>query len=279
VTAVDAQRVPILVYHSIAEVADPIDLPFTVTPAEFRLHMEALADWGARTETVGAYVSDRRDGRPVPPRTVIITIDDGYEDSANVALPVLAALAMTATVFITTGFIGTRVRGSRMVSWPQLRELHEAGIEIGAHGHTHVALDIVGAQQARSEIISSRHILEDGLAVPVESFAYPHGYYTRRLAGEVAGAGYRSASAARNGLSHPDDELFALSRLVVHHGVTAEQVMDLVSGQASGITTASRTVQRAAWRAVRRARATWGRGAVEATPQAVAAAPPPQDAR
>ncbi len=43
-------------------------------------------------------------GRPVPPRTAVITIDDGYSDAYTVAFPLLRARRMPATVFVVSGF-------------------------------------------------------------------------------------------------------------------------------------------------------------------------------
>jgi peptidoglycan/xylan/chitin deacetylase (PgdA/CDA1 family) len=43
-------------------------------------------------------------GRPVPPRTAVITIDDAYCDAYAVAFPLLRARRIPATVFVVTGF-------------------------------------------------------------------------------------------------------------------------------------------------------------------------------
>jgi peptidoglycan/xylan/chitin deacetylase (PgdA/CDA1 family) len=46
-----------------------------------------------------------RDGEAVPPRTAVVTIDDGYQSTCELAYPVLKEYGIPATVFVTTGFI------------------------------------------------------------------------------------------------------------------------------------------------------------------------------
>ncbi len=48
-------------------------------------------------------------GRPVPPRTVVITIDDGYRDAFTVAFPLLRAHRMPASLFLVSSFIDRRI--------------------------------------------------------------------------------------------------------------------------------------------------------------------------
>jgi len=48
---------------------------------------------------------ERLRSRSLPPRAVAITFDDGYVNNLEVAAPILAARGLTATFFITTGFI------------------------------------------------------------------------------------------------------------------------------------------------------------------------------
>lgn len=252
-TFTPAGVVPILMYHSVAESAHRIDLPFTVRPGELRCQLDALHGVGVTTLTVAEYAASIRSGRLLPARTVVITIDDGYADTAALMVPSLLERGFTATVFVTTGAVGRVVRRSRMISWSQLRELHQEGFEIGAHTHHHRALDTVRPSDAKYEMAHSRAVLEDALSSPVPSFAYPYGYWTSRLRGLAAEVGYQSACAAKNALSHPSDDLYALSRIVVKRGTSAQQLCDAVAGRTRDVATSPRTFQRLAWRLARRA--------------------------
>lgn len=57
-----------------------------------------------------------RDGRPLPPRAVALTFDDGYRDQLDLAVPILRGFAMPATFFLVTGFLAQRSR----IWWEEL---------------------------------------------------------------------------------------------------------------------------------------------------------------
>ena len=250
-TGADPALVPILMYHSVADEAAAPDAPFTVAPKTFRRHVAVLREWGARTITVDQYAEALRRRRPLEPRTIVITVDDGYADTATALVPTLLEAGLTGTVFVTSGTVGTWVRRSRMITWEQVRDLRDAGVEIGAHAHHHVALDTVRRSVAQRELVDSRRILEDRLSGRVRTFAYPHGYWTRPLTRMAAEAGYDAACAAGNTMSHPGDHLYALSRLVVWRHTGERELLDLVEGRTAGVAQSARTLRRGAWRLAR----------------------------
>lgn len=92
----------ILMYHRIARAScDPWDL--AVTPVNF----EAQMSWLGRKRTVLPlleFEALHRKGR-LPHDAVAITFDDGYACNGLVAAPILAAYALPATIFLTTGAV------------------------------------------------------------------------------------------------------------------------------------------------------------------------------
>jgi peptidoglycan/xylan/chitin deacetylase (PgdA/CDA1 family) len=101
--------VSILTYHHVAaeDTAYPYDRGVAdATPDQFRRQMEMLARYGT---PIGVDELIRAlDGEPLPPNPVMVTFDDGYRSCHDVALPILRAVGVRATFFVTTGYINDR---------------------------------------------------------------------------------------------------------------------------------------------------------------------------
>jgi peptidoglycan/xylan/chitin deacetylase (PgdA/CDA1 family) len=99
-----------------------------VSAATLRRQLEAL---GRTWEVVSLSEAARVLGEgPRGPRRCFaaVTFDDGYADNHAVALPVLRALRVPATVYVATGFIGTGDRLAHDRLFATLRELARRGV-------------------------------------------------------------------------------------------------------------------------------------------------------
>jgi len=159
--------------------------------------------------------------------TLVITFDDGYADNAEVAAPILDALGLSATFFVTTGVMGSEHRffwdqalaaTPPLMNWNQVRELHAAGFGIGSHTVSHARLSVTRGAALEHELQASRSRLESELGAPVLDFAYPFGQAadcdgTARAA--VARAGYRCCLSCHGGLVAAGDSPYTLQRISV----------------------------------------------------------------
>jgi peptidoglycan/xylan/chitin deacetylase (PgdA/CDA1 family) len=262
--AAEAPLIPILLYHSISGDATRRYQPYVMDAAHFRHQMETIAAGGFRTLTVAEFVSILADpSARLPERCLIITFDDGFEEVHRIALPILAGLGLRATAFLVTAHIGGTSRwldsegegGRRLMAWPQIRELAQAGFEIGSHSHRHSQLDTLTIRGAEEEVRRSREILEEGLGSRITSFAYPHGYHSQRIRELVRASGYTGACAVKHVLSHALDDPWALGRVMVAADTPQDQFAAWIDGRGlpgAGSGERGRTV---AWRVVRRTRA------------------------
>jgi peptidoglycan/xylan/chitin deacetylase (PgdA/CDA1 family) len=142
-----------------------------------------------------------------------------------------------------------------MLGPPQIQELARLkGVEIGAHSVSHPHLDEIAGAALEQEIAGSKHMLEAVLEAPVASFAYPHGSHDRRSRAAVVDAGYRSAAAIKNAISHLNDDPFAVARWTVTAHTSGEQIASVLRGEGVPIAWSGERTRTRAWRAVRRAR-------------------------
>jgi peptidoglycan/xylan/chitin deacetylase (PgdA/CDA1 family) len=247
--------IPILAYHSIGD--DPRDgtMRWSVSPGDFDEQMALLAERGRQPLTVAQYAAALRGEGTLPHDPALVTFDDGFADLAATALPVLQRYGLVATAFLVSGWVGTRAPdGGAVLDWDQVHELRAQGTQIGSHSHSHRALDCLPAAEAERELRLSRELLADGLGEEVMSFAYPHGYNSARLRRSVQAAGYSSACGVKNALSHQDDDLFALARVLVTRDMGAERIGRLLDGEGAPLSWAAERPLTRGWRAYRRTR-------------------------
>lgn len=173
---------PVLMYHRVVERRPPHD-PFQncVLLDDFRSQMAWLRHRGYRAlplvELEAALAGEGPGGRPV-----VITFDDGYQDTYSLAWPVLRGFGLTAAIFVVAGTIGGHnafdarfgVETVPMMGAAQLRALQREGADIGSHTLTHPP-DLLALPDDRVdyELAASRRALEELLDVPVPYFAYP----------------------------------------------------------------------------------------------------------
>jgi peptidoglycan/xylan/chitin deacetylase (PgdA/CDA1 family) len=213
-TAGHSRPVPILMYHVIAPPIAGAPFPALYVPkAEFAAQMRWLSRNGYRAVPLARVYRYWRDGRPLPPRPIVLSFDDGYRSDYLNALPVLRSLHWP-------GVLNLEVRNER-VSWglspARVRTLISAGWELDSHTINHPDLTTLGPAELRREVAESRHLLRSRFHVPVDFFCYPSGRYNDAVVAAVQAAGYLGATSTRYGLGRPND-IWTLARVRVNGG-------------------------------------------------------------
>ena len=251
--------VPILLYHSVS--ADPPDwiATFTVSPVTFRTHLDVVVASGRQPITVSQFADGLQGKAELPERPVLITVDDGFADFADNAMPALTERKLPSTLYVTTGALAGEVPESVLPPADMLRAadlpgLEAEGVEIGAHSHTHRQMDLLSENQLAGELSRSRDLLAETLGHPIRSFAYPHGYWRSKVLRLVDVAGFDSSCAVGNSLCSAKDHPLALSRLMVRADTDASVIAAWLDGSGASVLPPQHRVLAYGWRQYRRTR-------------------------
>ena len=149
--------------------------------------------------------------KELPPRSVVVTFDDGSEDTFVHAFPVLKKHRIPATIFM----IAANVNSIRSLTAQQIREMVPHGVTVGSHTVNHAYLPTLSLEEARKELFDSKRILE-GLGVSVDFLSYPAGGFTPEIQGLARAAGYRAACTTNRGVRRFPIDRWALRRITMH---------------------------------------------------------------
>src|SRR6266446_5504040 len=156
-------QVPILVYHHIREsvpVSSRVERRLTVTVEIFDQQMKYLQVNGYHVITFATLADYLEEISELPPKPVIISFDDGWEDQFVYGLPGLEKYHYSATFFVVTNSVGS----PGFLSWSQLRRVFVEGMGIGSHSRSHPRLDKINNRgMLWDQISSSKQILESQL--------------------------------------------------------------------------------------------------------------------
>jgi peptidoglycan/xylan/chitin deacetylase (PgdA/CDA1 family) len=168
--------IPILCYHRFGPKASQL----AVTPAAFEAQMEYLARNGYNVLPLSRVGGFLERGEPIPRKSVVLTIDDGYRSTYEVAYPILRKYGFPATVFLYSDFVGA----PDALTWPQMKEMEASGlVDIQPHSKTHANLglrlagetDAKYRERLRTEVDTPIRLIQERLAVPSRAYAFPYG--------------------------------------------------------------------------------------------------------
>lgn len=277
-------RLSILIFHRVHAETDNI-FPHEIDAVRFERLMHFVSRC-FRVISLGEAINHLTLGQ-LPSRAMVISFDDGYADNAEVALPILQRFGLTASFFVSSGFLDgglmwndsvieslracrhseidlglfglerLSLRGASekrlaitsllahikylnlaeraeainklqdlcgvknlpinlMMSSAQVREMHQAGMEIGAHTVRHPILTTLTFAEAEYEIAEGRNQLQSIIDAPVDLFAYPNGKpgsdYDHTHASIVKNLGFRGAVSTAPGAVLPGHDLYQLPR-------------------------------------------------------------------
>jgi len=126
---------------------------------------------------------------PLTRRGVAITFDDGMKSVYKNALPVIRDHGVSAHLFLATGAVGDEPwprqpgngPGFEMLDWAEIETLHDAGVMVESHTHSHPDMRTLTPGQVEEECTRADELIEKRLGRRPDYFAYPFGYHNKEV--------------------------------------------------------------------------------------------------
>lgn len=218
-------------YHYISRPpanADVYRRDLSVAPEQFAEHVRYLKDAGYATVTLDDLLYALTEGRPLPPKPVILTFDDGYVDNYENAFPILREAGFTGTFFIMTDLVTDEAAG--YMTWPQVEEMSAAGQLFGSHGRQdHRSLKGRSLDYLVWVALGSKEAIEEHLGYHPRWVAYPSGEYDAQTIAVFRSAGYWGGLTIEQGAEHSLDDIFELQRIRVRGSHTTKDLANLLA--------------------------------------------------
>jgi len=208
--------IPILTYHNFTTEESS---SYRINIDKFTQQMDYLATNGFSVISISQLL-ENISNNTLPPKPVVITIDDGYKSTYTLAYPILKKYHFPANLFIYTDFIE---KNSHSLTWEEIKEMEENNFEIGSHTISHCNLlkpatgetDESYLKRIKREIFLSKEILSKKIEKEVQFFAYPYGVYDSKIKQLAVQAGYQGIVNVNSMNNNTNPDPFALNRQII----------------------------------------------------------------
>ncbi len=201
----------ILVYHNLVPDQRTARgmMKDSVRLSDFERQLSLLKEKRFHFLTVGEAVIRMNGPGGVPPRSVVVTFDDGYRTTYTLGRPVLQRLGVSATVFLVTDFVGSKHRfpwlpahdGEDLtpLNWEQAGRFDAEGIEIGSHTARHAFLPLLEDKEIEDDLLKSKSAIAEKIGRRGIPFSLPFSFplthrqwpsFSSNLVSAVSTAGY-----------------------------------------------------------------------------------------
>ena len=224
-------QVPILMYHYVSELPPNPDVyrrDLTVSPETFQAHLQYMADEGYHPTTLTDLYLYLTQGLPLPQKPVILTFDDGYRDAYEVVFPMLLDYGFPGTFFVLA--TPAHYEWSEYLTWAEMKEMSDAGMDIQAHGRDHV--DLRG--QSYDFLVYQTLGIQEAIAYHTgrlpRFFCYPSGRRDRAVIDVLESVGYWGAVTTEWGGTQTLESRFEMPRIRVRGGDRLDAFIALLEG-------------------------------------------------
>jgi peptidoglycan/xylan/chitin deacetylase (PgdA/CDA1 family) len=200
-----------LIYHRFGEDRYPST---NIRLEQFEAQIKELQDGGYQFLKMSEAVERLKTKKPFPEKTVVITIDDAFKSVLTEAWPRLKAAGIPMALFVSTDPVDEGIPG--YLTWDEIRQLRDEGVEIGHHGAAHSHLLYEEDMGAQEDIERASKRFQEELGFVPDVFAYPYGEYDQGLINLMERLGFKAAFAQYSGAAPIGGEIYALPRFPVN---------------------------------------------------------------
>jgi len=198
----------ILMYHRFGEEEYPST---NISLTQFEAQLAELKDPKYNIKPLSQIVSALKEGRSLPPRTIGLSIDDGFLSIYKEAWPRLRKAGFPFTLFLSTQSIEENSVG--YMNWDQIREMQQDPlVSIGHHGHSHAHLLNMSADAVDQDIKRAGVLYQKELRLMPEIFAYPYGEFSPEMENILKKNGLKAAFGQYSSAASSDRNIMALPR-------------------------------------------------------------------
>jgi glycosyltransferase involved in cell wall biosynthesis/peptidoglycan/xylan/chitin deacetylase (PgdA/CDA1 family)/ubiquinone/menaquinone biosynthesis C-methylase UbiE len=236
---------PILMYHRVAPRDERRGVlnRYCVDPQAFETQMSFLRRQGYWGVTPDKLAKALAENRPLPGRAVMITFDDGYEDFAELAWPVLQKHDLAPTLFVVAGKLGgvadwdaQHDRPAPLLTWDAVAALAGQGVSVESHGLSHQAFTGLSVKDVYREMLNSRALLASATGRAPISICYPYGALDPVVEQVAQDCGFELGFSTVSGPAQLRDNPFRLPRVEISGSDDLASFAQKLGHDLSGVT-------------------------------------------
>jgi peptidoglycan/xylan/chitin deacetylase (PgdA/CDA1 family) len=240
-----ARPVNVLCYHQfVKNDLFGVNDTYKISVGKFEEHLKFIRDNGYHVITMGDFLQFIEGKKELPEKSLMITIDDGYEGVYTGAYPLLLKYRFPATIFVYRNYIRKDESSTqKSLTVAQILEMKKSGlIEVGSHSYSHMVMTRRGSMNDHDylvfldhEIVESKKAIEDMLGLTLDTMAYPFGAYSFETNAIVKKAGFRAGFSVVPSYNTAGTDRFLLRRTIIYNTTNVIRLKKILEKKVIGI--------------------------------------------
>lgn len=191
----DGIRVSVLGYHDFSETER--ETAMRIRTSKFRKQMEVIKKMDIPVISMADFIAWKDEGKTIPDKAIVITLDDGWKSVYTDAYPVLKEFEFPFTIYLYKDYVDG---GGKALTTEMIKEMMANGATIGSHSTSHPFPQTVKKYRKmggeaydkflNKEMVESKRFLDEKFSIGVDTFAYPGGYFTEEMLIKAEQVGY-----------------------------------------------------------------------------------------